>query len=87
MSELVEPSRPQTSSDFLKIQRAMAGDSMWGFRLEIAFKLAGKADTESNRITVTTACVEQISCDIHGTVSTESVTDAQIMLAIEALEG
>lgn len=79
--------RPQTTSDLLKIQRALGGDTMWGLRLEIAFKLGGKPDTESNRITVTTACVEQISCDIDGTVSTESVSDAQIMLAIEALEG
>lgn len=79
--------RPQTTSDLLKIQRALGGDTMWGLRLEIAFKLAGKPDTESNRITVTTACVDQISCDIDGTVSTESVTDEQLMAAIEALEG
>lgn len=79
--------RPQTTSDLLKIQRALGGDTMWGLRLEIAFKLAGKPDTESNRITVTTACVEQISCDIDGTVSTESVTDEQLLAAIEVLEG
>lgn len=79
--------RPQTTSELLKIQRALGGDTMWGFRLEIAFKISGKPDTESNRITVTTACVDQISCDIYGTVSTESVTDEQIMAAIESLEG
>lgn len=79
--------RPQTTSDLLKIQRALGGDTMWGLRLEIAFKLAGKPDIESNRITVTTACVDQISCDIDGTVSTESVPDEQVIAAIEKLEG
>lgn len=79
--------RPQTTSDLLKIQRALGGDTMWGLRLEIAFKLAGKPDTESNRITVTTACVDQISCDIDGTVSTEAVPDEQVIAAIEKLEG
>lgn len=87
MSEMVEPERPQTSSDFLKIQRALAGDSMWGFRLEIAFKIASKLDTTSNRIAVTKSCVEAISCDIHGAVSTESVADEQIMDAVNQLEG
>ena len=76
---------PQTGSDLLKIQRAISGDEMWGFRLEIAFKLGGKPDTASNRIAVTSACVDGISCDVQGTVSTEGVTDEQIMSAINGL--
>lgn len=69
----------------LKIQRAISGDEMWGFRLEIAFKICGKVDTPDSRIAVTRACVENISCDIQGTVSTEAVTDEQIVSAINGL--
>lgn len=79
--------RPQTTSDLLKIQRALNGDTMWGFRLEIAFKISGVENTELNRISVTEACVAGISCDIDGTVSTEGVTDEQIMSAINGLGG
>lgn len=79
--------RPQTTSDLLKIKRALDGDSMWGLRMEIGFKLAGRPDTVENRIAVTTACVNNIYCDIDGMVSTETVTDAQMMDAIKALEG
>lgn len=81
-----EPARPQTTSDLLKIQRALGGDAMWGFRLEIAFKLEGKPDTTSNRIAVTQKCVDNISCDIDGTVSTEGVTDAILLAAVKELE-
>lgn len=79
--------RPQTTSDLLKIQRAIAGDSMWGLRMEIAFQIARKTNNEANRITVTRACVENISCDVEGTVSTEGVTDQELMAAVEGLEG
>ena len=82
-----ENQRPQTSSNLLKIQRALGGDSMWGLRMDIGFRLARKPDTEENRITVTTACVDNIYCDIDGTVSTEGVTDEQMMDAIKSLEG
>ena len=81
-----DPVRPQTTSDLLKIQRALGGDTMWGLRLEIAFKIEGKPDTTSSRIAVTKACVENISCDIDGTVSTEGVTDEQLMNAVKGLE-
>lgn len=60
---------------------------MWIFRLEIAFKITGAEDTEPNRIAVTSACAENIDCDIDGTVSTEGVTDEQIMSAINGLGG
>lgn len=79
--------RPQTTSDLLKIQRALAGDSMWGLRMEIAFQIAGKPNNEANRITVTRACVENIDCDVEGTVSTERVTDQELMAAVEGLDG
>jgi len=78
-----DPVRPQTTSDLLKIQRALNGDMMWGLRLEIAFKIEGKQDTTSSRIAVTKACVDNISCDIDGTVSTEGVTDEQLMNAVK----
>lgn len=83
----MDPPRPQTTSDLLKIQRALSGDAMWGFRLEIAFKIEGKPDTMSNRIKVTQACVDGISCDIDGTVSTENVTDTVLIAAVTSLEG
>ena len=84
---VVDPPRPQTTSDLLKIQRALSGDAMWGFRLEIAFKIEGKSDTMSNRIKVTQVCVDGISCDIDGTVSTENVTDTVLIAAVASLEG
>lgn len=81
-----EPARPQTTSDLLKIQRALGGDSMWGLRLEIAFTIEGKPDTTSNRIAVTKACVDNISCDIDGTVSTEGVKDTELMDAVKRVD-
>lgn len=78
---------PQTTSDLLKINRALGGDDMWGLRLEIAFKIKEVPDTEAHRISVTRSCVADIDCDIEGTVSTERVTDAQVLDAIASLIG
>lgn len=80
------PTRPQTSSDLLKIQRALGGDTMWGLRLEIAFEIEGKSDTTTNRIAVTRRCVDGIRCDVDGTVSTEDVDDSILIQAVQALE-
>ena len=80
-----EDTVPETTSDLLKIQRALTGCDAWAERLTIAFIMQGKPDTSMNRMKSTAACVAGISCDIYGTVTVEGVTDEALLAAVAAL--
>ena len=80
-----EDTVPETTSDLLKIQRALTGCDAWAERLTIAFIMQGKPDTSMNRMKATAACVAGISCDIYGTVTVEGVTDEALLAAVAAL--
>jgi|GEM_PF-2731104 len=76
---------PLTRSTFFKVARALDGDDNWSLRLGMAFEILGVTDTRPNRIQVTNACADQITCTVEGTVDTAAVTDEQIATAIQDL--
>jgi hypothetical protein len=75
----------ETTSDYLKISRALDGDDWWGARLSIALELHGMEDSRANRLAITSAVVASISVNEAGAVVTSAVTDTQIDTAITAL--
>ena len=83
--EVWEDPSPLSTSNFLKIARAVDGDDLWNMRLSMAMEIFGLENTRTNKVLITTEVADSIECTVVGTVDTNGVTDAQIVAAINKL--
>ena len=72
------------ASDFMKVARAVDGDDWWVIRLKVACEFLAMEYTRDLALFATLACVDSIDVDDNMTVSTQRVTDTEIIDALEA---
>lgn len=83
VDEPPEDADPLITSVFMKVSRAVDGDSHYKNRVNIALEMYGLPQTRSNLIHVTKEVADSILCWVSGRVDTSNVTDEQIILAME----
>ena len=85
VEEPPEDPDPEITSVFMKVSRAVDGDSHYKDRVNMALEIMGFPQSRANLVHITKQVAGSIRCTASGTVNTLLVTDQQIEDAFSGL--